>query len=352
MTLNAHPSRFGLLPLADRIRWSTTLRFGLAAVVATFWFFMPEHRRTDGQGLLAVALLCGWAAALTILAPRIGRRTAIAAVNVALLVDGLGLAIALHAYGGVTGPISALMVLHVCGVSLLTSFRSGGKVAVWHALIVLCVLQAEHVGLLTVDQPAPFPLPGYTTFVVLLGAGALATSLYAAINERELRRRRYDAEVLRSLAVELESSNNLDEVATALARLSTEDLLATRALVIVEPSEDEEGRGLTFVETAWPALPASLADSRPTYARGSVLSDAGAGPVLAQQLDPRRDAYLISRLPGAQRLIVLPVPLGPAGRGRLVLDMGSRKRVEHRMMSTLVQATSHVGLALIRASLL
>ena len=351
MNLDAHPSRFGLLPLADRLRWSTSLRLGLAAAVAAFWIFLPEQRRADGQLLLAVGVPCVWTGLLTVAAPRVGRRTAILAVNAGLLLDGVGLAAALHTYGGVTGPITVLMMLHVSGVSLLTSFRSGGKVAVWHALLVLCVLQAEHVGLLTVTQPAPFPLTAYVTFVVMLGAAALATSLYAALNERELRRRRYDAEVLRGLAVELETSNDLTQITTVLARLAVEELLAVRALVIVEPSADEQDCGLRFVESGWPALPGNLDTGRPSYARGSVLSAAETEPVLARGLDPRRDAYLLSRLPGVGRLVVLPVPLGQAGRGRLVLDMGARKRVEHRMLTTLAQAAAHAGLALTRAEL-
>ncbi len=296
-------------------------------------------------------MVVAWAALFAAAAPRFGRRTAIVAANIALLVDGLGLATALHAYGGVLGPVSVLMVLHVCGVSLLMSFRSGGKVAVWHALMVLCVLQAEQAGLLVVTRPAPFPLTGYVIFVVLLGSAALATSLYAALNERELRRRRYDAEVLRGLAVELETCNDLKQISTALARLAVDDLLAERALVIVEPSTDEEGYGLTFVEVGWPSLPDGLGADRPTGARGSVLADAEEVSVLARGLDPRRDAYLLDRLPGAQRLVALPLPLGPAGRGRLVLDMGTRRRVEHRMMSTLLQGIAHVGLALTRAQL-
>ncbi|WP_155123549.1 MULTISPECIES: GGDEF domain-containing protein [unclassified Actinoplanes] len=327
------------------------MRLGLAAMVAAFWIFLPGQRRTDGKDLFAVALLCAWATVLTVAAPRVGRRMAIVAVNIALLVDGLGLATALHAYGGVSGPISVLMVLHVCGVSLLTSFRSGGKVAVWHALLVLCVLQAEQVGLLTVKQPAPLPMAGYVTFVALLGAAALATSLYAALNERELRRRRYDAEVLRSLAVHLEASNDLGEIAAALTRLAVEDLLAVRALVVIEPASDEEGRGLRFVEKGWPPLPAALDTGKTAHAHGSLLADTEAGPVLVRNLDKQRDSYVVSRLPGAERLAVLPIPLGPAGRGHLVLDMGRSKRVEHRMMSTLIQATAHVGLALTRAGL-
>lgn len=352
MTPTPHPSRFGLLPLADRIRWSSSLRLGLAAMVGAFWFLLPEYRRTSGDGLLAAALLCAWAAVLTLAAPRVGRWISIVAVNVALLVDGLGLATALHAYGGVTGPVSFLMVLHVCGVSLLTSFRSGGKVAVWHALLVLCVLQAEQAGFLTVNQPAPFPLAGYVTFVVMIGAAALATSLYAALNERELRRRRYDAEVLRNLALQLESSSDPREIAGALTRLAVDDLLAVRALAVVEPAADEEGRGLSFVETAWPALPDDPDIAHPAHVSGSVWSEAEEGPILVRGPDLRQDAYLARRLPGADRLVVLPVPLGSAGHGRLVLDVGRLKRVEHRMMSTLVQAAAHTGLALTRAGLM
>ncbi|MEV4637398.1 GGDEF domain-containing protein [Actinoplanes sp. NPDC049548] len=350
MNDKTQPWRFGMLPLTDRIRWSTSLRVGLGVAVGLLWLLQPGQRRTDSPALLMVAVGFALAAVVTLAAPLVGRRTAILAVNVALLVDGVALACALHAYGGITGVVSVLMLLHVCGVSLLTSFRSGGKVAVWHALVVLCILQAEQVGLLT-NADGPFPFAPYLTFVVLLGTAALATSSFAALNERELRRRRYDAEVLRSLAVGLETSADYVAIATALARTAVEDMLGARALVVVQPVEnDEESRGLRPFEAAWPALPPS-ATPLPAPGHESILSSATDTPILAQGLEPHDDAYLLSRLPGAQHLAILPIPIGAAGQGWLVVDMGTRKRVENRMMSTLQQAVAHVGLALSRAVL-
>lgn len=55
---------------------------------------------------------------------------------------------ALYVTGGLSGPVVFVIVLHVLAVSLLGSFRSGLKLALWHSLVVMCVLEAVSTGLL------------------------------------------------------------------------------------------------------------------------------------------------------------------------------------------------------------
>ncbi|MEV4638029.1 hypothetical protein AB0J80_11815 [Actinoplanes sp. NPDC049548] len=75
------------------------------------------------------------------------------------------------------------------------------------------------------------PFAHYLTFHRAARYRRARISSFATLNERELRRRRYDAEVLRSLAVGLETTGDSVRIATALARLAVDDLLATWALI-------------------------------------------------------------------------------------------------------------------------
>ena len=66
----------------------------------------------------------------------------------ALLVDGLFIAAVTYAHVGVGSPLVATVVLHVVAVTLLSSFRTGFKVAVWHTLLMIAVGELVRAGLL------------------------------------------------------------------------------------------------------------------------------------------------------------------------------------------------------------
>ncbi|MGW6130769.1 diguanylate cyclase [Cellulomonas sp. NPDC055163] len=351
MTSTPHSSRFGLVPLAERIVWSTCLRVGLLGAVVALWFLTPGARTPPGgAGVWCAAYAV--VSAITALASRAGRRIAVLAVNGALLVDGAFLGAAMHALGGVTGPVVGLIVVHVAAVSLLVSFRTGAKVVVWHALVVLCVLSIERLDTGAVAAaPMPFPVRQYTAFVLVSGLAAAATSTFAAINERELRRRRYDAEVLHSLVVGLEVVHEPREIARRLVAVAVEELLGQRALVLLLPAA---GTALSpLVETS-AAVTTPLAPPESLHAPSLLAGVAPAGgPVLRRAIDPLADPWLTDALPGARGVVCVPIGLDKLGEGWLVVEVARRqsKGVERRMVETLVQACGHVGLALSRATL-
>ena len=53
-----------------------------------------------------------------------------------LLVDGVYLAAAMYATGGTQSPIRFVVYLHLVAVSLLASYRTGLKIALWHSLLL------------------------------------------------------------------------------------------------------------------------------------------------------------------------------------------------------------------------
>ena len=60
-----------------------------------------------------------------------------------LLVDGVFLAFAMYATGAAQSPLRFLVFLHLVGVSLLCSYRTGLKIALWHSLLLFVVLYAQ-----------------------------------------------------------------------------------------------------------------------------------------------------------------------------------------------------------------
>lgn len=327
----------GLVPLADRVRWSTWLRLGLVAVVAAAWVLLPQARSGDERVLAVVGAGYGVLTLLVVVAPRAGRTAALWAVNAGTAFDSVLLAAAFYGLGGLRGPVVACFALHASALCLLFSFRTGVRAALGHSLLVLCVVQAT--------SPAGFPEHEYLVFLLQLWLATTATSSFAAVNERELRRRRYDAEVLHRFLAELETVVGVRDIAARLAAFCGEELLVSRAVVVHRSA----AAGL-HVE-GWSAAEPVAGDLPAGWEAGSpVLGSATAAePVLRWGLDG--DA-LGRVLPDAGGVVVLPLTSGAvSGGGWLVLDLGARRRsgVERRMLSTAAQAASHTALALSRA---
>ncbi|WNB84297.1 GGDEF domain-containing protein [Cellulomonas sp. ATA003] len=370
MTQTSDPSRHGLVPLVDRVRWAGLLRIGLFGAAAGLVLTAPT-RSLDAAALIAGAHLTFVLVAL--LASRLGRKATITALNASLVLDGFVLAAVVHVLGNLSGFVTALYVIHVSAVSLLMSFRTGVKVALWHSLVVLVFLHASATGVLRGGtlEGRPVIMTTYLGFLLLLWVAALGTSAFAALNERELRRRRYDAEVLHRLAVALSTVDDPESVVHSLARAVVDDLGVRRALVAVTPGQPTHDGGLVTELCVVLTSPESdklvlgPADRRtavsthgPTTgcadAPGSLLArvPVGGGPVLAIKADPTWDEWLVQRLPQAQGIVALPLPLGDAGRGWLVLELGRRRLngVDRRLLSTAEQAVAHAALALTRAA--
>src|SRR5205807_8249597 len=65
-----------------------------------------------------------------------------------LMLDGLYLAWASYLTGGSNGPLRYLILVHLGAVTLLASYRTGVKLALWHSLLQLCVFYAQRAGIL------------------------------------------------------------------------------------------------------------------------------------------------------------------------------------------------------------
>ena len=134
--------------LADRLRYLLVLRFALGAITIGFGIASPATLgvplgalATVTLGYLVLAMAFGW----------LGRQapaTAFATMTTMLLVDGLFLAAAMYSTGGTESPMRFLVYLHLVAVSLLASYRTGLKIALWHSLLLFVVLYAQAASML------------------------------------------------------------------------------------------------------------------------------------------------------------------------------------------------------------
>ncbi len=296
-------------------------------------------------GLLTLGVLLPW------------RGPAVRSFGATLLVDGVFLQLQHESLGHALS-VDVAVAAHLVAVCLLASFRTGLKIALWQSVLLLVAARGEASGLFP-HAPA---MAGIDRDDALLADSALlwlvvvTTSLASAINERELRRRRYDAEALAHLAGRLHGDEHPDDVAARLVTFAVEELDVPRALVCrrvrdrlvlvrghgLAPARDG-GRGAGRAPDGGPATASALLS----------LAARQEGPTLALRLDPGRDPWLAARLPQARRLIALPLAPEP-DPAWLVLDLGSRNggRTERRMVSTVAQAAATATLALSRAELL
>ncbi|PPK92406.1 diguanylate cyclase (GGDEF)-like protein [Kineococcus xinjiangensis] len=373
-----HTGTAGLVSLVERLRWTTALRLVVALLPVLAWVLLPLDRSAPWTSVAVPAVLYS----LFLLAGNVLARTresALALLGTGLILDGVYLGWMFRCLEGLDGPMGYVLVLHAMSITLLASFRTGVKLVLWHSLVLLVVLEADRVGLLG-ESVLRSSTTDYALQLVVMWGIVLSTALFAAANERELRRRRYDAEVLRRLALALESADSSTATALLLAHLAKGELLARRAAVVVldtaehVPAEEQRtgraaagtavrGRGTAVVlgvdgsehtQRFTTDLPA-----RSLLVRAVVTHTT----LLARAPHALHDAWLETLLPRAHNLVVVPFALEGQTAGALVmehpgsrwglrwLDAGRPPRVERRLLATAEQATAHVGQALGRIAL-
>ncbi len=361
----------GLLPLADRIRWTALVRTVISVTPPLLWFLAPGEVVLPLRPVLIAAgihLLLGLASSALVRLPRRGARAGLA---IGLLLDGVLLTWAVYALGGVGGTGIGPLLLHVVGVTLLMSFRSGLKLTLWYSLLTMAALEAQSNpavnSVLSVTIPE-FPVNDFARFLALLWGIALSTATFAAVNERELRRRRYDAEALQRLGLDLAECYDARLATERLAVFGREELLADRAVVMVH------------CDTADDVSVSPTGDAGPGQHNGAVVvTDDGAVPfsgpdVLHEDSLVRRslrtrqtvrvthsgdaDAWLDEALPHARNLAVVPMTVEPPYSGVLVLEYSGpgrwrrERRLERRLVTTAEQAAGQGALAISRAMLM
>jgi diguanylate cyclase (GGDEF)-like protein len=291
----------------------------------------------------------------TLAAHRLPRGTAVALYGLSLMLDGIFLAWASYVTGGAGSPARYLILLHLMTVVLLASYRTGMKLALWHSLLLVVVFYAQDGGLLRpLDaDPVPLGIGTPTQQLVAFSAAfwfvALAAASFAAINERELRRRRYDLEALAAMATRMEEVTDPASVAGALVDGVVETLGFERVVLVGQ----SDGRTLEVLAARGRADESQTCTSlRPKSVLREVL--AGRQTRLIKKLDPHTDTWLDQTVPGARNLIIVPLSTEAHAIGALIVEHDERRgsRVERRVVATVERFASYGAVALRNAWLL
>ncbi|MBU2666331.1 hypothetical protein KOI35_22775 [Actinoplanes bogorensis] len=291
----------------------------LAAVVLFLWW-----RGAPPYGEAPVWLGWGvaWPAitALTLFAGRFARM----ALTATLLGDGLLLGAAGWALGDLAGRMGVLIVLHAVAVTLFASFRTGVRIAFWHSLVAMLLIDAVGLGLL--PDTGGWTWSASWPYFAVLWLAVSSAAVYAARNERTLRRR-HDEEAVRQFGVAVAEAPGPVAVTTALAEFGRRELAGRRAAVLAYGEGFGLGvvaDGVTHVDRPGPENEPAFARDEPDYR-------------LLSRLDDRTGKWFASVLPGARNVVVMPW-----ATGALVVEVGA-ERVERGAVENVVRAVRMVA---------
>ncbi|MGH2462943.1 MAG: putative bifunctional diguanylate cyclase/phosphodiesterase [Candidatus Limnocylindria bacterium] len=336
--------------LSERMSNLLLLRLALVAMVLVWAAVRPEAL---GVSFAVLAGVTGGYLVASVAFELLRRRTGRAGftiLNSLLLLDGVYLAFAMYATGGTESPMRFLTYLHLVAVSLLASYRTGLKIALWHSLLLFVVLYAQAAQLLPpVDTQSgqaiafdSLPVLNVTAFWLF----ALATSIFSAMNERELRNRRADLQALVDLGAALDAVGDpVHQARIVLDGLA--ERFDTRRGVVLGASEDQvvvlAGRGAEDVQSAPRAADAVV---QRAWVRREVL------PV--RRIDAETNPLLAAALPDGRNLLVAPMIVEGLPVGAVVIEHHSRSvfGVERRVASVLAQFAAVAALNFRNAVLL
>jgi diguanylate cyclase (GGDEF)-like protein len=336
--------------LSDRMGYLLLLRIAMAVVVVAWSALRPETLGMSFIGLVGVSVAYVAVACVAEFGRRRIGRLAFALMNALLILDGLYLACAMYVTGATQSPIRFLIYLHLVAVSLLASYRTGLKIALWHSLLLFVVLYLQAAGLVPPVDVIPgravdfdrMPVLNVTSFWLF----AIATSIFSAMNERELRQRRADLQAL------VDVGARLDDVADPIRQARVVlDGLATRFGF-------ERGVVLGAVEGSVIVLAARGAAESGSSAQApdAIVRRAWERRELlpVKRLDPSQNPLLTATMPDARNLLVSPMFADGRPVGAIVVEHRSRAMfgVERRVASVLGQFSAVAALNLRNAALL
>jgi two-component system, cell cycle response regulator len=342
-----------LVPIAVRLRYMEGVR---ASVVLVAGLIAALARQALVVDLATLGAVTGGYVALMAAAHLVARRWRTISTGVfglTLIVDGLFLAWAAYATGGPSSPLRYLILLHLIAVALLASYRTGLKLALWDSLLLLVVHYAQASEILHRTSGAGIgigtPFQRVIEFSAAFWFVAVATATLTAVNERELRRRRYDLEALAAMATRLEAVSEPGEVADTLLEAMDQTFDFHRSVLI--GSLDADAPALIGAHGA-----AAVDAPGAPPAAGSVLAAAVSErrTRLVDALDPAADPWLAALLPGARNLVVIPLSAEGQSFGAWVGEHPGRlgPRIERRVVGMAERFISYGSLALRNAWLL
>jgi two-component system cell cycle response regulator len=353
-------SRDGILvPLTSRLRWLLIVRLVLLTIPVLIAQAAPQfaHRGVLGHPESAALYLLIPAystlllqALLAVGTNQRSRRTTRLVLTTGLLTDGVILTWAFCVLGGTRGPVPYLMVVYAVAVTLLASFPTGLKLALWQTLLLAGIQQFAnvHAGVVASFGALDSGSVQYNLMYAALWATTIGTACFAAANERELRRRRYEAEALANLDRELQEAADRDQILAVLVSTLVNRMGVRQALAVWIPG----GPSGALISQGNLGLRALTEADR--LAEMLALEDSGV------RLLTQPDGVMADLLGGAAHLVALPLQTDRPDQGLVVFEptpswvnWGSKvPPVVHRSLLEFVSAAAvRTALALERDSL-
>ncbi|MEH3053766.1 MAG: GGDEF domain-containing protein [Patulibacter minatonensis] len=341
-----------LVPLDERARLLEYFRVAMALAIVIAWLVVPASRGTSLPTLLLAA--AGYLVALGAVQRTVQRLALPIALffGISVMLDGAALIWASLGVAGIESPLVHLLLVQVIVVSLIGSFRLGLKLALFQVWLVLGAVYLQEMGLFSMHQaPIHFGSAAFLEVmveVVSILAVAAVTTGFAAVNERELRRRRTDVEDLAELTMRLEEADGAPEIARRLLE-GIEALHGCSRGVVVRRTKGGAltlmaGRGVAFAN----AFEAVDPEQAPLV---KAVVEGGSDVLVVHRADDG-DALLL-RFPDGARLAMVPLPIDAAG-GTIIVehpaDAGARMR--QRTLSLIGRYAAHAAIVMRNAELL
>jgi diguanylate cyclase (GGDEF)-like protein len=325
-------------PVSDRLLVLQFLRLlNLTALLVVPPLAGVETRRAVAIALVYVVFVAGME-----LARRMLPNHAVPLVSWSVLVDGVAVVLGVAVTGGYHSPLLFLVFLDVMAVTLIASYRTGLKLALWCALLLLLAHAAADAGVVDGHNALDdrVAIVSAATFLVF----AICAALFSAVNERALRNSRGHLEQLVQLGSELERAIRPDDVLATLVHHSCARLGFTRAVVLVRSGVVWDGvrdDGIAQAHFQVSDHPAPLVAE--CWSSGA--------PMLVRIVD---DDLLDLLLPGARNVVVAPITADGEHLGAAVGEWGGGNdaRIPTSTVRALAQASMHTALALRNARLL
>jgi diguanylate cyclase (GGDEF)-like protein len=330
--------RADLSPVADRL---LVLQFVRVLIVVALLTVPAIAGVATGDVLVVAGVYLAFIAVVELVRRRApGASTGL--ISWTVLLDGLAITVAIALSGGLRSPLLFLVFLDVMAVTLVASYRTGLKLALWCALLLLLAHAAVVAGVVDGHTGVSDRFAAVSAATFLLFASC--TALFSAVNDRSLRHSRAQLESLVALGADLERADCSEAVTGALAHHACARLGFTRSAVLMKRGDGwvgtvDDGQVEMGVET--PARSAPLVWE--TWASGA--------PMLVRLVD---DDLLDLVLPGGQNVAVAPVAVDGENLGIAIGEWGGGKeaRIPTATVHAFAQASMHTALALRSTELL
>ena len=335
-----------LAPVGRRVGLLQVLRLVLVSLTLGIPALLPGPSGADAVAALAgVGAVYAVVTAGTELVRRRVRPHGSLLLGGLILFDGVYLASVLALTGGPGSVLAFLVLVHVVAVTLLLSFRTGLKAALWHALLLFAMSWLQRAGVVD-EGPGTSAEQSAVIVTVALLLLAVASAWFSSLNEGQLRRGKTEARILAGMAGRMAALRHPEELVQALLVAVGDAFVGRRTVVVVH---DDDGGGTARAFT----LAGGTLDE---VASGPAPIDDGpadASPTLARRLVDDDQALLARALPGADNVVVVPLVVEGRTLGSLAVEWGGgrRMRVSAGTVALLGQLAAHAALALRTAAL-